>query len=230
MKKKKILIVEDEKYIINFIKNRLNKNLYDIDMAVDGNEAMSKILEKKYDLVTLDLMLPFVDGFEICQQIRTKNKKSIIVIVSALNTLEYKEKGYELGADDYISKPFSAKELSIKIDSLLKRKKELIADATNSEIFKDIIIDEGKKEIIINGFKLDFTPSEYLILATLIKNKNIAFSRSDLVELIYYSNYGQIDENGINTHIYNIREKIKKVYKKDIIKTVRGIGYRISED
>jgi len=226
--KRNILIVEDEKSIVGFIKNRLDMSIYNIDIAYDGSVAVKKIDSSTYDLVTLDIMLPNIDGFEICKHIRQKSKKTLVIMISALDTLEFKSKGYSLGIDDYIPKPFSASELAVKIDCLIKRREEI--SNLEYEALPNIIVKDDTKEIIINGFYIDFTPSEYLILSKLILNKNRVFSRADLAQLIYDNYFGEIDEKGINSHIYNIREKIKKLYNKDIIKTIRGMGYRINED
>ena len=173
-------------------------------------------------------MLPHVDGFEVCRVIRKKSKKCLIIMLSALDTIEFKTKGYNCGIDDYIAKPFSPKELAVKIQYALKRKEELCL--LEAKQICDIILNEKAKEIIINGFKIDFTPSEYLILSTLVNNKNRLFSRADLAQIIYDNYFGEIDEKGINSHIYHIREKVKTYYDKDIIKTIRGMGYKIYED
>ncbi len=226
--KRNILIVEDEERIVKLIKNRLDTKIYEVDVAYDGKEAISKIASKSYDLITLDIMLPQIDGFEVCKAIRNRSKKSLIIMVSALDTIEFKTKGYSCGVDDYIAKPFSPKELAIKIQSTLKRKEELCS--LEEKQVQNIILNEKSKELVINGFKIDFTPSEYLILSTLICNKNRVFSRVDLAQIIFDNYFGEIDEKGINSHIYNIREKVKTVYDKDIIKTVRGMGYKIYED
>ncbi len=226
--KKSILIVEDELAIVNFIKNRLDSNIYDVDIAINGRVASSKIALNSYDLITLDIMLPHVDGFEICKIIRKKSKQTLVVMISALDTEEFKTKGYGFGVDDYIPKPFSAKELAVKIKALLKRREEI--SSLNSKHISDIILNEDAKEITVNGFKIDFTPSEYFILVTLINNKNKVFSRQDLAGLIYDHYFGEIDELGINSHIYHIREKVKQFYEKDIIKTIRGMGYKINEN
>ena len=226
--KKSILIVEDEEAIVNLIQNRLNSNIYNIDIAYDGKEAMHQITSNSYDLITLDIMLPFIDGFNICKKIREKSKQTLIIMVSALDTVEFKSKGYDMGIDDYITKPFSAKELALKIEYKLKRREEITA--LSIELVSNIILNEEAKDIIINGFKIEFTPSEYLILSELILNKNRIFSRSELAQLIYDNYFGEIDEHGITSHIYHIREKVKQFYDKDIIKTVRGMGYKIYEN
>ncbi len=226
--KKKILIVEDEEQIVQLIKNRLDSTLYHIDIALDGKEALLKINENNYDLITLDIMLPHVDGFEITKIIRKKSYQTLIVMVSALDTDEFKIKGYDNGVDDYMSKPFSAKELSVKIKSLLKRREEL--SSLTSKYLSNIILNEDSKEVSVNGFKIRFTPSEYLILTTLINNKNKVYSRAELAQIIYDNNLGEIDNRGIDSHIYHIRKKAKIFESKEIIKTVRGMGYRIYED
>ena len=226
--KKNILIVEDEETIVSFIENRLKSDIYNIDIAYDGKEALNKIAKNSYDLITLDIMVPYVDGFEICQRIRKNSKQTLIIMISALDSIEFKTKGYDYGIDDYIAKPFSAKELAIKIQSLLKRKEEI--SSLNAQSIVDILLNEEAKEILISGFNINFTPSEYLILATLINNKNRVYSRADLAQIIYDNYFGAIDEQGINSHIYHIREKVKQFYDKDIIKTVRGIGYKIYEN
>ena len=226
--KKRILIVEDEETIVTFIANRLNGDIYDVDIAYDGKEALSKIASHTYDLITLDVMLPFMDGFDLCKAIRKKSRQTSVIMVSALDTLEFKSRGFDLGIDDYIAKPFSAKELAIKIHSLLKRREEI--RSLPSVTVSNIMLDDNAKEIIVNGFKIDFTPSEYLILSLLIHNRNRVYARAELAQLIYDNYFGDIDEQSINSHIYHIRGKVKPFYDKEIIKTVRGMGYKIYED
>ena len=226
--KKNILIVEDELEIINFIKNRLDSNIYQIDIAINGKEAMYKIALNTYDLITLDIMLPFIDGFEICKKIREKSKQTLIIMISALDTEEFKIKAYDFGADDYISKPFSAKELASKIKASLKRRNELSFEK-QTHIY-DYSLDHQGKQIYINHKEILLTPSEYLILSNLIQYSNRIFSRADLAQLIFDNDFGQIDDRGIDSHIYHIRKKIKCLEEVDKIKTIRGMGYKINED
>ncbi len=226
--KKRILIVEDEIQIIKFIKNRLDENIFDIDISTDGKDAISKVKSNRYDLITLDIMLPSINGFDICKETRANSRDTFIIIVSAINKEEDKLKGYELGADDYISKPFSPRELSAKIKALFKRSQEI--QINNSKFNKNIMINYDSKEIYINSFKLKLTPSEYLIFEILFKYHNKVFSREELSQLIYDNNYGNIDTRGIDSHIYHIRKKTKLFESKEIIKTVRGIGYKIYEN
>lgn len=226
--RKNILIVEDEELIVNFINNRLDEDLYNVDIALDGQSALMKIKNNTYDLVTLDIMLPFIDGFSLCNSIREKSKKTLIVMISALDTGDSKAKGYDYGIDDYIAKPFSAKELCLKIKSLLKRREELTSSKIESSSI--LVLNDESKEITVNSNPVDFTPSEYLILSVFITNKNRAYSRQELAQLIYDNYLGEIDDRGIDSHICNIRRKIAKHEEKNLIKTVRGIGYKIDEN
>jgi len=227
--KQKILIVEDELQIVNFIKNRLDSDIYDIDITTDGQDAINKIKNIEYDLVTLDIMLPNVDGYEICKLLRKKSKHTLVIMISALDTEEFKIQGYDVGIDDFIVKPFSAKELSIKIKSLLKRRCELsFNELKNTKFISNFVFNDDFKQIHLYGNELNLTPSEYLIFSTLLNNTNRVYSRGDLAQLIYDYDFGYIDERGIDSHIYHIRKKIKKYYEKETIKTIRGIGYKIN--
>lgn len=223
---KKLLIVEDEEAIVRFIKNRLDTSSYHIDIAMDGKEATEFIRKESYDLITLDIMLPFVDGFDLSKLIREKSARTLIIVVSALDTVEFKARGYVYGIDDYIAKPFSAKELALKIDALLKRREALMQNRVQKG---GVVIDDEAKEVRIDGIKIDLTPSEYVIIQTLALYKQKVFSRRDLAQVIYDAFLGEIEEKGINSHIYHMREKIKAVTPKEVISTVRGMGYKIAD-
>lgn len=224
----KILIVEDEPAIVTLISNRLDKDRYEVSIAMDGEEALHLIKTKDFDLVSLDIMLPKVDGLTLCSEVRKKNKKTLIMIISALDLDDRKERAYSLGADDYIAKPFSPKLLSLKIDSLLKRRFEL----TNTQLeYKKIIQHDSIKQIFyINRQQLSFTPSEYMIFETLFNNANQIFSKDDLAQILYNNDIGNIDRDGIRTHIYILRKKIMQLTEEDIIKTIRGIGFKFNEN
>lgn len=147
-------------------------------------------------------------------------------MISAIGTEESKTKAYEYGCDDYLNKPFSSKELAIKIKSILRRRDEL----NNIINLSKFTLNDDTKTIKINGYKLLITPSEYLILSTIILNPNRVFSRAEFAQLIYDNYLGKIDDRGIDSHIYHIRQKIKEYETKELIKTVRGIGYIINEN
>ncbi len=225
--KKRLLVIEDEKAIADLIIQRFKTSLYNVDVATDGREALALLSTNKYDLATIDIMLPLIDGLTLCKRFREYSPQTFLILVSALDEVETKLKGYTYGADDYITKPFSPKELFAKVESHFRR--EAILESKQSKIIQNILLNDTKKEIKINGFLLALTPSEYLLLFTLINNPKKLFSREELSYLIYDNNLGKIDSRGIDSHISHIRKKIKKYDSIEYIKTVHGQGYIIHE-
>ena len=225
--KYKILIVEDEADVVKLIQNRLDKEIFDATIAMDGAEALRFIQRNHYDLVTLDIMLPHVDGLTLCDNVRKRYKDSLILVISALDTMERKEKAYDLGADDYMDKPFSPKLVALKIESLLKRRGEIV----NAQLpfFQNIQHDEDLKLFFINGQSLGLTVSEYTIFNILFNTPKKIFSKEELSQILYNENIGTIDKEGIGTHIYQIRKKIALLSDDPIIKTVRNVGYTLYE-
>jgi len=226
--KYKILIVEDEVEIVNLIRKRLDEQKYDITVAYSGDEGLKLIQREYFDLLSLDIMLPSVDGLTLCDEVRKKNKNSLVVVISALDLDEEKEKAYLLGADDYIAKPFSPKLVALKIDSLLHRRAEL----KTSEIYlsRDISHDSDLKRFYIHNNRLDLTLSEYTILESMYTTPKKIFSKEELSQILYNEDIGNIDRDGIGTHIYQLRKKIALYTERAMIKTVRGMGYTLYED
>lgn len=225
--KYKILIVEDEPDIVRLIQNRLDTEYYEVSIAMDGKEALRQIQECHFDVLTLDIMLPHVDGLTLCEETRKRHKDSLILIISALDTVEQKEKAYALGADDYIDKPFSPKLLALKITSLLKRRTEIIHTSLTS--VRALQHDENLKIFLLDGKRLVLTFSEYIILTILFKTPKKVFSKEELSQILYNEDIGNIDKEGIGTHIYQIRKKMARLGKEEMIKTVRSLGYTLYE-
>jgi len=225
--KKKLLVIEDEKAIADLIIQRFKISLYDVDVATDGREALALLSANQYDLATVDIMLPHVDGLTLCKKFRELSPQTFLILLSALDEEDTKLKGYAYGADDYIIKPFSTKELLAKVESHFRRHDTLTSK--KSKNLQNMLLDDDKKEIKINGFHLTLTPSEYLLFFTLLNNPNKLFSREELSYLIYENNLGEIDSRGIDSHISHIRKKIKKFDTIEYIKTVHGQGYIINE-
>jgi len=223
----KILIVEDEKEIIHLISNRLDSAKYDLTIATDGIAASEAIAQNYFDLVTLDIMLPHIDGLTLCKELRSVSKETLIMVVSALDLEQSKEKAYKLGADDYIPKPFSAKLLALKIEALLKRRFEM----TKINYYTKGLMHykEEQKSFYIQQNRLCLTLSEHTILETLYKNQNRIFSNDDLSQILYNEDIGNIQQKGIKTHIYSLRKKIAQFSDEEIIKTIRNIGYTLHE-
>ena len=225
--KYKILIVEDEPDIVRLIENRLDNEIFDVTVALDGTEALRHIERHHYDLVTLDIMLPHVDGLTLCENVRQRHKDSLILIISALDTIVQKEKAYTLGADDYIPKPFSPKLVAIKIESLLKRRIEMLHAPL--PCYANIRHDSALKQFYIHTHPLMLTVSEYTIFKILFETPKKVFSKEELSQILYNEDIGNIDKEGIGTHIYQIRKKIAILSKDDMIKTIRNVGYTLYE-
>lgn len=226
--KKKILIIEDEPEIAQLLIRRLDASLYEISHEVNGAQALSRIQKERFDLAYIDVMLPSVDGLTLTRALRGKDKSSIILIVSALSADSDQLRGYDLGADDYIAKPFSPKLLAAKIVSLLSRRDEILP--TTQKMPEGISYDEMAKRISIEGKHLILTPSEYHIFLLLLKQPKKVFSREDMTQHLYDTYYYEIDTRGVDTHIYQIRKKAAVLREEPVIKTVRNMGYTIYEN
>lgn len=212
-----ILIVDDEELIRNVIKEYSNNEGYNIYEAENGLEAIDIV--KKYDinLVVLDIMMPKLDGYKACEEIK-KIKDIPIIMLSARKEEFDKLTSFELGVDDYITKPFSPKELMARIKAISKRNKK-----GNIFRYEDLVIDYMGHTVSIDDNELQLTPKEYEILCFLVDNKNIAISREMILNKLWgYSFYG--DERTIDTHIKKLRNSLGKY--RDLITTVRGMGYK----
>ena len=213
-----ILIVDDEELIRNVIQEYLTQDGYIVDEAEDGQTAVNKSVNSNYDLIIMDIMMPNKDGFSAVKEI--KEKKNVPFIMLSARGEEYdKLTGFDLGVDDYMTKPFSPKELVARVKAILKR--------TNKEedkyIFDTLVIDNKAHEVLVDDKKVNLTPKEYDLLKYLIKNKNIALSREQLLSSIWgYDFYG--DDRTIDTHIKTLRKNLGKY--GDLIVTVRGMGYK----
>lgn len=214
----RILIVDDEELIRNVIKEYLKMENYIIDEAADGDEAVNLAKQKNYDLIIMDIMMPKKDGYQACKEI--KQSKNIPFIMLSARGEEYdKLIGFELGIDDYVTKPFSPKELVARVKAILKRSKQ----EQTKYAFEGLVINDTAHIVTIDDTPINLTPKEYELLKYLIKNKNIALSREQLLSSIWgYDFYG--DDRTIDTHIKTLRNNLGK-YRK-YIATVRGMGYK----
>ncbi len=212
-----ILIVDDETLIRNVIKEYSSSEGYHIFEASDGLEAIEMVKNNNIDLVVLDVMMPNLDGFSACKEI--KRIKNIPVIILSARKEEYdKLVGFELGIDDYMTKPFSPKELMARIKAVSKRN-------TVSDEFKyeTLVINYAGHTVTIDDEELKLTPKEYEILCYLVQNKNIAVSRETILSKLWgYSFFG--DDRTVDTHIKKLRNNLGKY--RDLITTVRGMGYK----
>lgn len=217
-----ILIVDDEQKIREVIREYAEFNDYAVTEAADGMEAIALCRQQDFDLVIMDIMMPRLDGFSACKEI--KKFKDIPVIMLSARGEEYdKLFGFELGIDDYMVKPFSPKELMARINVVLNRRKIPEPESKDVIAFEGLEINIPARTVTIDGEKVELTPKEYELLFYLVQNKNIALSRDKLLRDIWgYDFFG--DDRTIDTHIKNLRNNLGSY--RDHIVTLRGVGYK----
>jgi DNA-binding response OmpR family regulator len=217
----KILIVDDEPNIRNVIKEYAEFENMEVDEAGDGMTAINLVKENKYDVIILDIMMPKMDGFSACKEI--KKIKNIPVIMLSARGEEYdKLFGFEVGADDYVCKPFSPKELMARVKIVTKRSSSY-RDLEDVQVFEGLKIDFTGREVFIDDKRISLTPKEYDLLFFFVKNKNIALARDKLLAEIWgYDFFG--DDRTVDTHIKMLRNSLGN-YRKFIV-TLRGMGYK----
>lgn len=225
---KKILIVDDEPLIVKGLKYSLEQDGYETDSAQDGEEAVNKFFAGQYDLVLLDVMLPKLDGIEVCQRIREKSNVPIIML-TAKGEVEDRIIGLELGADDYLVKPFSPRELVARARALLRR---VHADSEpQREVleFGELTIDVSGHKVMVSGKEIDLTASEFKLLTTLSRYPGRVYSRMELVEKVLGYDFEGY-ERTIDSHVKNLRAKIgDNPRNPKWLHTVHGVGYRFED-
>ncbi|MBF4516121.1 response regulator transcription factor [Flavobacterium sp. ANB] len=220
----KILIIEDELEIAQSIKNYFRTNGIQCETAENYDLALSKIDSYDYDCILLDLMLPDGDGFDILKELKRKNKTDGVIVVSAKETLETRLEGFNLGADDYLTKPFHLSELLVRMQALIRRKN---FKGNNSITFNEIIIEIFSKSVTVNNIKLDLTKKELDLLLFLIGNENKVLSKAAIAEHLSGDMADMLDNHDfIYAHIKNLKKKLHQAGSGDYIKTVYGLGYK----
>ena len=220
---KKILVIEDEKNIQNIIKEFLESAKYKVNTADDGLEGINLIQNNNYDLILLDIMMPKIDGFVVCEIIR-KNSNVPIIILTALTDEESQLKGFDKLADDYITKPFSMPVVLKHIEAILRRT-ENINKKVDVLKYKNISLNIETYDVFVDNKKVALTYREFEILKLLLENQGKVFTRDNILNSIWnYDYFG--DDKIVNTHIKNIRKKLGY----DYIETIRGVGYRIDKE
>lgn len=216
-----ILVVDDEEKIRTLIRKYAEFEGHDVSEASDGMSAVELCRNNSYDIVIMDIMMPMLDGFSACRKI--KDISDIPVIILSARGEEYDRiNGFEIGADDYVVKPFSPKELMMRVEAVMKR---TLKTASRNELFKcgGLIVDMTARTVTVDGKRVDMSPKEYDLLFFLVKNKNIALTREKLIcEVWGYDFYG--DDRTLDTHIKLLRKSLGEY--SYLIVTLRGVGYR----
>ena len=221
----KVLVVDDEKLIVKGIKFSLEQDGMEVDCAYDGEEALDKIRETEYDIVLLDVMLPKLDGFEVCKSVRDFSNVPIIML-TAKDTDMDKILGLEYGADDYITKPFNILEVKARIKAMLRRSKRTVTDSNTNQIVKgDLKLDIDARRVLIKDTEVNLTAKEFDLLELLVNNPNKVYSREQLLSIVWGYEYPG-DVRTVDVHVRRLREKIEENPKEPkYVNTKWGVGY-----
>ncbi|WP_044894530.1 response regulator transcription factor [Bacillus alveayuensis] len=231
---KKVLVVDDEQSIVTLLQYNLQQAGFEVITANDGEEGMNKAVNERPDLMILDLMLPKLDGIEVCKQLRQKKVMTPILMLTAKDDEFDKVLGLELGADDYMTKPFSPREVVARVKAILRRTQFQNEQEKKEENIEKMVI--GNLEILpehyeayFNRERLELTPKEFELLLYLAKHKGRVLTRDQLLSAVWNYDFAG-DTRIVDVHISHLREKIEKNTKKPLyIKTIRGLGYKLEE-
>ena len=221
----RILLVEDEKKVASFIKKGLEEEYHSVDVAFDGKNGLHLALTGEHDLIILDIMLPYKDGFSVLKEIRKEKISTPVLFLTAKDTVSDKVQGLDIGADDYLPKPFAFEELLARVRALLRRhspEKDLILKVL------DLSLNTQTHSVTRNNIEIKLTPKEYSILEYLVRNKNRVISRTLLAEHVYDYHF-DTNTNVLDVYINKLRNKIDKNSESPVIQTIRGVGYIIKD-
>jgi DNA-binding response OmpR family regulator len=221
-----VLLVEDDEDLGELVKYNLEKNQFKVDWVLDGKEALESIKTNRYNLIILDLMLPGISGLDICKEIRknSTNKDVPVIVLTALSDEDTKVKGFSMGADDYVTKPFSMKELLARIEAVLRRAGYVRRDAVE---FEGIVFDKKSKSVTVNGKPIYLTKTELQLLEFFLENTEQLFSREELLEKIWGHDHNETTRT-VDVYISRLRKKLGD--KGKYLKTLPRLGYKLTRE
>ena len=217
----KILVVEDEKNIANYLKKGLAEAGYKVDLAHDGEDAVYMASINDYDLILLDIMIPKMDGIEVCKTLRKEKNTAYIILISAKDKIQDKITGLDAGADDYITKPFAFAELLARVRAVLRRNSE---DKESVISAADLTVNLLNREVKRGDKIIELTLKEFSLLEYFLRNKNLVLTRTMIAEKVWNIDF-LTDTNVVDVYINHLRKKIDKEFEQKLIHTVRGVGY-----
>ncbi len=221
---KKILVVDDDVNISELLRLYLEKDGFSVTTCHDGNAAIELALNEKPDLILLDIMLPFYDGWQVCREVRKTSNVPIIMVTAKGETFD-KVLGLELGADDYVAKPFDAKEVVARVKAVLRRTNSDIGSKSEIVKFDKLSINISNYELIVDGKSIDTPPKELELIFHLASNPNRVYTRDQLLDEVWgFDYYG--DSRTVDVHVKRLREKLENISDKWSLKTVWGVGYK----
>ncbi|MBP1744869.1 MAG: winged helix family two component transcriptional regulator [Firmicutes bacterium] len=226
MGEKRVLIAEDEKEIRNIIKEYMSMDSYIVDEAADGREALELFAKNEYDIILVDIMMPEISGWDVCRKVRESSEVPIIIL-SAKGQEYDKLRGFELGIDDYIVKPFSPRELLARIKVIFRRNDKAKKEEDRQKYeYKDLLVDFESQNVFVDGAKIKMTPKEYDLLEYLIRNRNMVLSRDMLLDGAWGIDF-MGDDRTVDTHVKMLRESLGRY--RNLVVTVWGKGYKFEE-
>ncbi|ARC84857.1 hypothetical protein U732_4069 [Clostridium argentinense CDC 2741] len=227
MKEYKILIVEDEKQIARFVQLELMHEGYEVETVYDGREGLEKIKNNEYNLVILDVMLPSLNGMEVCRRVRAFSEVPIIMLTAKDSVID-KVTGLDIGADDYMTKPFAIEELLARIRAIKRKNSSKNNENKNEIMVNDLVMNLSTHEVKRGDQLIELTKREYDLLEYLMKNVDVVLNREQLLEVVWGYNY-MGDTNVVDVYIRYLRSKIDEDFDVKLIHTVRGVGYVIKK-
>lgn len=221
----RILVVEDEKKVASFIKKGLEEEYFTVDVAYNGKEGLEFATREEYDILLLDVMIPFIDGITLTKELRKRKITTPILLLTVKDSTQAKVEGLDAGADDYLTKPFAFEELTARIRALLRRHE---SQKMSVLTLADLTIDLLAHKVTKAGAEIILTPKEFSILEYLMRNKNKIVSRTKLIEHVYDYHF-DTETNIVDVYINKLRAKVDNDHNNPLIHTVRGVGYTIKE-
>ena len=224
MNNKKALVIEDDKNIAELLRLYLEKDGFEVSIASDGGQGLRLAGEVEPDVILLDIMLPVMDGWQVCKEIRRNSQVPIIMLTAKGETFD-KVSGLEMGADDYVTKPFEVKELIARIHAVMRRADGVAAPAEKKLVYDKLVVNLDSYELIVDGKKIDTPPKELELLYHLAASPNRVFTRNQLLDEVWGFDYFG-DSRTVDVHIKRLREKLEGVSDQWSLKTVWGVGYK----
>jgi heavy metal response regulator len=222
----RILLVEDDKGIVRFVKKGLLENSFSVDVATDGEEGLNSVLHMKYDLIVLDILLPKMDGREVLKKIRSMDIQTPVIFLTAKDSESDIVKGLNLGADDYLTKPFSFNELLARLQAILRRGKA-VSSPSRSQVANLILEPDGHR-VFREKVKIEITPKEYALLEFFMRHPGQIITRTMISEKVWDVHF-DTSTNIIDVHVSHLRNKIDKDFEPKLLHTVKGVGYVLED-
>jgi DNA-binding response OmpR family regulator len=220
-----ILVVEDEQRLARLLQRVLTEERHAADVAYTGDDGLSLALSGSYDLIILDLMLPGMDGMEICRELRAEDVPTPILMLTARGEVEDRVAGLNVGADDYLTKPFAMSELLARVNALLRRR-DRVPDMSHVLQVGDLTLDLLRREARRGGRPIELTPKEFSLLEYLMRNEGIVLTRTQIIDHVWRYDLDAVS-NVVDIYIHYLRDKIDRGAAQPLIKTVRGVGYKV---